>query len=102
LFVSVEERSTEETQSPEPVFSDTIVLDKYIRGANQDAEYGFETDDSRTDVVNDRSLNQETEAGSGDEESASGSIVGKNDARKYKQRSKTLTLEYLATTDDEN
>jgi hypothetical protein len=28
--------------------------------------------------------------------------VGKNDARKYKQRSKTLTLEYLATTDDEN
>ncbi|CAB3977024.1 WAP four-disulfide core domain 1 isoform X1 [Paramuricea clavata] len=98
----LEERSTEETQSPEPVSPDTIVLEKYIRGVNQDAEFGFETDDSRTDVVNDRSLNQETEAGSGDEESASGSIVGNNDARKHKQRSKTLTLEYLATTDDEN
>ena len=88
-----------EKQHPSPVYPDTITLVKPIRNqnlsieANQESEFGFETDDAETDVVPE-------EVRTGNDGSASGRIVSNDDARNTKQNSETL--EYLKTTDDEN
>jgi hypothetical protein len=92
------ENNTEETHNPQTVYPDTIVLAKGIE-ANQEEEFGFEVDDARTDVVSTTSPSS-GELGSGDDGSASGSIVGKNDLKNTEQGS--ATLEYLKTTDDED
>ena len=103
MFLSAsgeESINTEETQLPRSVYPDMIVLDKYIRGAYEDDEFGFETDEESIDVVNDAAVKSEEETRTEDDGSASGSIVGKNDVKKNTQRSGTS--EYSQTTDDEN
>lgn len=88
----------DESKPQEQVYPDTIVLAKYVRGANQDKEFGFETEGSSTDVLNTASLKRGADERSGDSES--GSNMGKKPSRIYKRRGQTL--EYLQTTDDEH
>lgn len=83
------------SQPLEQVYPRTIVLAKYVRGANRDREFGFETDSSRTDV-NTASLKRGTNGTSvRDSESRS-----KKPWRRYKRGSHTL--QYFQTTDDEH
>ena len=89
---------TDKLQPPEQVYPDTIVLAKHVKGANQDTEFGFETEGSSNDVLNTASLKRGADERSEDSESRS--IRGKKPLRIHKRRGQTR--EYFETTDDEH